>query len=274
MLRTLWSRKWLLLVPVVIGAGIAAVVSTFWLPVRYESHTVIMVVPPRVGPDYVRPATAGLEQQLDSVLNQITSRTRMERMILDFDLYREERRAGRIMQEVVAQMQDDVVLTLEPPAAGRIGTTFKISFIGPDPRTTQRVTEKLASQVIDNSVENARLLADNTAIFLESQSEQARQRLLAMEAKLAALGRRPNVAETTEFELLRETYRSLLEKQQSVRLARELDKRNQGVTFKPVEPPVFPERPVGPTRAHMNLMGAGAGLVMGLVLVAALPRRR
>lgn len=270
-MRALWSRKWLLIVPAVVGAGTSALVAALWMPARYESKTTIQVVPARVGSDFVRPVVSTpFEQRLGAIRTVVFSRTRLERIVQEFNLYPDERRHG-IMQEVIEQFRDDIAL--EIPATDSRGTVFRLSFTGADQRTVMKVTEKLSALFVNENQSDRRLLTEGTQAFLESQIEIVRKRLIEHEAKLAALGRRPNVAETTEFEVLGSTYRSLLEKHEDVTLAVALDARSIGESFKLIDPASYPERPIGPTRSHMNLMGAGAGLVMGLVLVAAAPRR-
>ena len=190
----------------------------------------------------------------------------------EFNLYAEDRR-GRIMEEIVDQFRQDIDLAISTASDGRAGV-FRLSYTGTEPRTVMKVAEKISALFVDESLMDRRVTAEGTANFLESQIEESKKRLVEHEGKLAALGRRPNIAEGIEFDVLQSTYRSLLEKRQEVRLAVALEARQIGETFKIVNPASYPERPVGPNRARMNLMGAGAGLVMGLVLVAALPRRQ
>jgi uncharacterized protein involved in exopolysaccharide biosynthesis len=271
MMRALWSRKWLLIVPAVVGAGTSALVAALWMPARYESKTTIQVVPARVGSDFVRPVVSTpFEQRLGAIRTVVFSRTRLERIVQEFNLYPDKRRHG-IMAEVIEQFRDDIAL--EIPATDSRGTVFRLSFTGADQRTVMKVTEKLSALFVNENQADRELLTQGTQAFLESQIEDVRKQLIDHETKLAALTRRPNVAETTEFDVLRSTYRSLLEKRQDVTMAAALDARSIGESFKLIDPASYPERPIGPTRSHMNLMGAGAGLVMGLVLVAAAPRR-
>ena len=103
-LRILRRRYWLLLLPLAIVSA-AAVVFARTLPNWYHSETLILVVPQRVPENYVKSTvTSRIEDRLHSISQQILSRTRLERVIQDFDLYRDERRTG-IMEDVVEQKQ-------------------------------------------------------------------------------------------------------------------------------------------------------------------------
>ncbi len=86
-LTIVWRSKWFLLVPfAVISAGTA--VWSRYLPDRYLSQATIMVVPQRVPESYVRSTvTTTIEDRLRAITEQIMSRTRLERVILELDLY-------------------------------------------------------------------------------------------------------------------------------------------------------------------------------------------
>jgi len=271
-IQTLWARKWRLIVPAVIGAGASAVVSAVW-PVRYVSQTTIQLVPPRIGSDYVRSATTPLEDRLQAIRMTILSRTRLERIVNEFNLYADERRHG-IMEEIIDGFRNNVDVRILTDADGRGPGTFRVAFTGADPRTVAKVTEKLSSLFVDESLSDRRLTTQGTVTFLESQIEDTGKRLTEFETKMKAAAGKPTEAMTIEFDVLREHYRSLLQKRHGARLAANLEARAIGEQFRLIDPASFPEKPVGPSRTVVNLMGAGAGLMMGLVLVAAAPRRK
>src|SRR5207248_5695676 len=102
-----WRRKWWAIVPLAIVA-VAAAVIVHGLPNVYRSDTLILVVPQRVPENYVRSTNTGrIEDRLQTIAQQIMSRTRLERIIQDFNLYAEERRT-EIMEDIVEQMRKDV----------------------------------------------------------------------------------------------------------------------------------------------------------------------
>src|SRR5207244_4634531 len=97
----------------------------------------------RVPESYVRPAapTGRIDDRLQSISQQILSRTRLERVIQDFNLYADARKT-EIMEDIIARMRKDFsVLVLK-------GDAFKVTFTADDPRTAMRVTERLASYFI------------------------------------------------------------------------------------------------------------------------------
>jgi len=176
-LLILRRRVWVLLVPFAVVGAIAAAVA-HKLPDQFRSETVIIVVPQRVPESYVRATvTTRIEDRLQSLSQQIMSRTRLERIIQDFNLYAERRKTG-IMEDIVEQMRRDMSLQVVR------GDAFKITFVGDNPRTVMKVTERLATLFIDESMKDREVLAEGTNQFLEAQLEDARRRLIEHEKKL------------------------------------------------------------------------------------------
>src|SRR4030095_8908962 len=178
-LRIVKARIWVLLVPfAIISAATALIVHA--LPDRYRSETVILVVPQRVPEEYVRSTvTTRIEDRLQSLVQQILSRSRLERIIQDFNLYADERRTG-IMEDIVEAMRRDIGVNILP------GEAFRISYTGANPRTVTRVTERLASLFIEENFRDREVLAEGTNQFLEAQLEDARRRLIEQEKKVEA----------------------------------------------------------------------------------------
>src|ERR1700752_4882746 len=86
-LRILLRQSWLVVVPLVVCA-LGAFAWSKRLPNRYRSETLIMVVPQRISDKYVStPVTARVEDRLATLKDQILSRSRLERIILDLELY-------------------------------------------------------------------------------------------------------------------------------------------------------------------------------------------
>jgi polysaccharide chain length determinant protein (PEP-CTERM system associated) len=162
---------------VAIAVGAYAWVRT--LPNQYRSDTLILVVPQRVPESYVRSTvTARIEDRLHSITQQILSRTRLERIIQDFNLYAEARKTA-IMEDVVERMRNDISVQVVK------GDAFRVSFTSDEPRTAMRVTERLASLFIEENLRDREVLAEGTNQFLEAQLEDARRRLVETERKVA-----------------------------------------------------------------------------------------
>ena len=172
-----WRRKWWAILPAVaITAGVYAWVRT--LPNQYRSDTLILVVPQRVPENYVKSTvTTRIEDRLQSIQQQILSRTRLERIIQDFNLYADARKTA-IMEDVVERMRGNISVQVVK------GDAFRVSFTSDEARTAMRVCERVASLFIEENLRDREVLAEGTNQFLEAQLEDARRRLIETERKV------------------------------------------------------------------------------------------
>lgn len=188
-LEMLWRRRWLAIVPfVIIAAG--TLIVTQYIPNRYRSEVQVLVVPQQVPKNYVEPTvTSGLSERLQSITQQILSRTRLERIISDFDLYPDERKT-QIMEDVVTLMRKNV--NVQVARAGRRTDPgyFTVSFDSEDPRTAMQVADRLASLFISENLQDRTVQADQTSQFLQAQLDDARRRLAEREQKLGEFRRK------------------------------------------------------------------------------------
>ena len=170
-LQILRKRFWVLLVPfAVISAGTAMVAR--YLPDTYKSTATVQVVPQKVPESLVKSTiVASIEERLQAIRVTIMSRTRLERIINEFNLYPAERRTG-IMEDIVEKMRrHDIAINLGS------SEVFTVSYMGGEPRTVQKVTDKIANLFVDESLSDRKAQAYNTNTFLESQLEEVRKRL-------------------------------------------------------------------------------------------------
>ena len=176
-LRIVWRRKWLIIVPVVL-IGMTTLALSWQLPKMYRSETMILVIPQRVPESYVRATvTSRIEDRLASLNPQILSRSRLEPIILEFNLY-EERRRTVPMESVVESMRLAIQTKVER------GDAFRISYVNSDPYVAQKVAERLAAMYIEENLKDREVQAEGTNRFLDSQLEEARKRLLDQENKV------------------------------------------------------------------------------------------
>ena len=85
------QRRWLILVPFAFGVALAPFLARY-APERYRSEALIVVIPQQVPDNYVKPTVSeSVEERLPSITDQILSRSRLERIIQEMDLYKAER---------------------------------------------------------------------------------------------------------------------------------------------------------------------------------------
>jgi protein tyrosine kinase modulator len=181
--RILWYRKWILLAGMICAAA-AGFGASLQIPNEYRSETLILVIPQRVPESYVHSTvTMRIEDRLRSISQEILSRSRLEKIIDEFNLYPDLQKV-RPMESIVEYMRTNIsVETVRDDA-------FRVSFSDGAPRTAMIVTDRLASMFIDENSRDRSVMADSTNQFLESQLEDARQRLVTHERKLEEFRRR------------------------------------------------------------------------------------
>jgi polysaccharide chain length determinant protein (PEP-CTERM system associated) len=173
-------RRWLLVLPVFLGWALLWGVS-WLLPAVYRSETLILVEQQKVPEQYVLPNVAtDLQERLQSITQQILSRTRLQRIIQELHLYSKER-ARLSPDELVELMRKDIEITLvQAPRRDNV-TAFKIFYSSSDSHTAQAVTNQLTSLFIDENLQARQQQSETTTGFLENQLEDARKILSGQE---------------------------------------------------------------------------------------------
>lgn len=173
------KRRWWIAV-LMMGAG--SMVS-FWLMKRlpriYQASTLILVEPQKIPVAYVRPTvTTSVETRLRSIQQQITSRTRLERVIEDLKLFPEL--VGRIpMENLVSQVAAHIKLEV------RGTSTFRIYYEGTNAKEVAAVVNKLADLFIAENTQAREREARSTSLFLEEELAKVKERLEYEEAQIA-----------------------------------------------------------------------------------------
>ena len=165
-------------------AGWLLVWGISWiLPSVYRSGTLILVEQPAVPEKFVvSNIDADIHQQLDSITQQILSRTRLLTIIDHLNLYTQYRKRMSDDQ-VVEKMQKDIEIELVRGDDRKL-SAFNIYYSSSDPKTAQRGTSELANLFITENLEQRQERSENTTKFLEDQLNQARQKLAEQEARV------------------------------------------------------------------------------------------
>ena len=122
----------------------------------------------------------------------------------------------------------------------------------------------------------------NQIAQIDQQAARSKEAIAQMRAAAAEYQRRAEAAPVRQTEMvelnrdyntLNSTYVELLRKKEDSSLTATMERRQIGESFRLIETARIPARPASPNRQRMNLMGMGAGLAVGLVLVGLLEYR-
>jgi len=171
------------LVPLFIG-WVVVWGASWVLPPRYQSSTLILVQQPTMPKDYVTPnINDDLQDRLQSITQQILSRTRLLHIIDEFQLYNSDHGQGTA-DEKVELMRKDIGIELVRDVHSQQISSFNITYSSRDPRVAQRVTNELTSLFINENLEVRQQQSEDTTQFLRSQLETARTSLAEQEDKV------------------------------------------------------------------------------------------
>lgn len=185
-------RRWVMVVlPVIIGSGLGYGLTRV-LPKRYSSQTLVLVEQPTVPGDYVKPVvTEGTNQRLAAMQQEILSRSRLEPLIQQFGLYRED--VIRLpMESLVDRLRNAIKVTpIEPMtgtnAQGLPGFSISVNF--DDPRIAQQICSTVTSMFMEQNLRLRQDISEQTTQFLAKQLGDAKAQLDDQDAKLAAFER-------------------------------------------------------------------------------------
>src|SRR5574341_47051 len=203
-IEILRRRRWSFAIPTML-ISVLTVPIVMSLPATYRSTTLILVEAQKVPEEFVKPTvTAEVEERLHSISQQILSRTRLERVIEEFGLYRPHENAagarsggepdgvglswsGAVPLAVVEQMKQNIQIVVND---GKEGNTFSIAYQGDDPDTVMRVTNRLATLFIEENLKVREEQAEGTSEFLENELQRMKGELETQESALRAFKQR------------------------------------------------------------------------------------
>jgi protein tyrosine kinase modulator len=246
-LLEVWSRrKWL---ATLMFAGPFAVTMTFAmaLPDLYRSSATLLVERPEVSETFVKSSvTSEQETRLHTISQEILSRSQLQELVIQFDLYPEIRKRVTT-EEVIERMRRDIRMEFKGADTqfGRVTTiSFTLSYRGRDPETVAKVTNTLASLFVEENIRRRERQASGTAEFLHVQLEEMKKKLDQEERRLGEfkeqhVGELPEQMEAnlatlqrlnTEMRINKENQMRVQERLEREKLTRQLAEARASVT--------------------------------------------
>ena len=173
-LNGLYRRKGLIiatfLVVSILGAYLAITV-----PNVFQSSALILVSPQRVPTSYVASTvTIDLAERMQSSIQEILSRTQLEKIIQEFNLFPNAKQST--LEERIEGVRKKIKVEL------RKKDVFQLSFESGDPEKARQVTSKIASLFIDQNIQVREQQAMGTKTFINSEADRLRNELEEQEA--------------------------------------------------------------------------------------------
>lgn len=192
-LLAVWSRrKWLAILTFAAPVAAGASLLTF-LPNIYRSTATVLVERQQVPESFVRSTvTSAIETRLQTISQEVLSRSRLEALINRFDLYTDLRKQAPL-EAVVGRMRGDIKLEIKSAQLRGLReatVAFTISYQGSEPGRVALVTNTLASFYNEENVKARERQAAGTAEFLKAQLGETKKRLDEHEQRVSGFKRR------------------------------------------------------------------------------------
>jgi polysaccharide chain length determinant protein (PEP-CTERM system associated) len=160
---------------------------TMLLPATYQSTATILIERRQVPAAFVQSTiTGGIDYRVQTLTQEVLSRSRLESLIDQFDLYQDLRQQVPL-EQVVERMRQDILLNQTGGQKGDQGDSISalaISYKARDPQKAAQVANTLASFYIDENLKARQQQAVETADFLRGQLEGMKQRQEEEEQRL------------------------------------------------------------------------------------------
>lgn len=173
-LSNLQQRKGLIVSVFVVVSVLTAYLAAV-LPEIYRSSTLIVVTPQKVPTSFVSSTvTIDLNERMQSIVQEILSRTQLEKIIREFDLYSSSRKSS--IEDRVERLRNTVKIEF------RKNNVFQLSFESESPEKAKQVTGELASIFIAQNLHAREQQAGGTKSFINAEAERLRKELEEQEA--------------------------------------------------------------------------------------------
>jgi polysaccharide chain length determinant protein (PEP-CTERM system associated) len=167
---------------VVLLAGFYYILKT---PKIYESSTLILVQAQKVPENYVRSTvTISVQDRLRTITQQVTSRTNLEKIIQEQQLYESRSEKDLLMEEKIELLKKQIVITVANQSGNE--SAFSIAFQGENPNKVMLVTNALVSNFISENLKIRESQAFGTSNFLINELESVKKKLIEKEEQLKA----------------------------------------------------------------------------------------
>ena len=141
------------------------------LPNIYQSSSLILVVPQRVPSTFVTSTiTTDLGERMQSIIQEILSRTQLAKIVQEFDLYPSSKVSFSV-EDRVEKLRKAIKVEL------RRNNVFQLSFESQEPEKAQQITARIASLFIEQNLQIRKQQAVGTKSFMNAEADRLRKEL-------------------------------------------------------------------------------------------------
>lgn len=175
-IQMLKRRKWHILLPT-IAVGLAVAWVVWKLPSVYESTTFLTVKPPTIPDKVIQPLSdEDLSQSLQTINQDVLSRSSLEPMIAKYKLFEPEKAAGMDMALVVDKMRQNIIVKPDKADNEKV-VGFRITYHDRTAEAARNVTAELAAKYVNSQIAVSTQNVETTREFIDKQMGEAKTNL-------------------------------------------------------------------------------------------------
>ena len=191
--KRILRRYWWVPAATTVLFGAVGLIATYVLPKKYTSASTILVEQPTVPTDIVKPIiNDDLNHRLNSMQEQILSRSRLQPIVEKFNLYADKR--GKVpLDDLVDQLKKSIEVELIQPMQGSVNRQppgFHVSVTFDNPQLAQQICREISSMFFEQNAKSREDKFKGTTDFLSQELAEAKAKLDEQDAKLAEFKRR------------------------------------------------------------------------------------
>ncbi|HBR50606.1 MAG TPA: hypothetical protein DEA71_11020 [Nitrospira sp.] len=242
-------RRRLIVVTGALLLGASAALAFLW-PAVYRSTATILIEEQEIPPDLVRSAIATyVDQRIETIKQQVLSRSTLWRMVDQYDLYKSLRRRSsteevleRFTKDIQIEVMNVKVIDKRSQNPTQATIAFTLAYDGEAAGIAQKVANELTSLFLSENLKTRERHAQETTSFLKQESENLSRHIKELEEKLAKVKQRaggalPELVQLN-MSLMNQAQRELSDADRDIRSLRERKTYLEGelATLKPHTP--------------------------------------
>lgn len=229
---------------------VASAALAFLWPAVYRSTATILIEEQEIPPDLVRSAIATyVDQRIETIKQQVLSRSTLWRMVDQYDLYKSLRRRSsteevleRFTKDIQIEVMNVKVIDKRSQNPTQATIAFTLAYDGEAPDVAQKVANELTSLFLNENLKTRERHAHETTSFLKQESENLVRHIQEVEGRIAKVKQRADGAlpelMQLNMALMNQAQRELIDADRDIRSLRERKTYLEGelATLKPHTP--------------------------------------
>jgi protein tyrosine kinase modulator len=177
----LFASRYKLIVVCLLLAASAAPFFYLNIPRTYQSSASIIYKEQNINPSRLAPEEGlQIREMVNTVTQQVLSRTNLEKTIKDFNLYADLQKTVPLEDIIEKIRKKDIEVSVQRDR----GNVFSVFFRGVDPQTVMKVTNELAAKFIEENLRVREERAKATATYIQDELRMSKETLHNKESQM------------------------------------------------------------------------------------------